>query len=110
MVARDFIYTDSNKKYSVRLVRPCVEDPNKYIAESNFERAFSMKILCSILRELGVADLKCSEGLGVARFKLLDKSIMLYRRGRIDIRRVKSEQDAIETIENVKKMIKDAFN
>lgn len=90
--------------YEISLARPCTDDPDKYIAESSFSRPFSMKKLCLILKKR-VAGLKCAEDLGVAKFEIDGKTVMLYRNGRIDIRSVKDTADAEAIMEKVEKMV-----
>src|SRR5659263_147578 len=42
----------------IRLSRPCVEDPTRYIAECHLGKRLDMKKLCDILREIGANELK----------------------------------------------------
>jgi len=72
----------------IRLSRPCVEDPTRYIAECHFGKKVTMERLCDILRSIGAKELKCSLKLGVARFELEGRSVMIYQSGRADIRRI----------------------
>ena len=100
--------------YNIDLTQPCVDDPNKYIAQSRFGRTISMDILCRILQDNFnsglIAQPSCSEKLGVARFDFKDKTIILYRSGKIDIRRTSGVGDARDTMKNVESMIVDSFN
>ena len=70
--------------------------------------------ICNILQtnlEKGnILKLKCSERLGVARFELDGKTILLYRIGRIDIRRTTDIANARLVMEKIEKMVKSAFN
>ncbi len=103
----------SSSDYAIQLARPCVDEPGKYIAESKYPNGFLMDVLCSILQkniqEANISELKCSERLGVARFELGDNTILLYRNGRIDIRRGADVADARLIMKKVKRMVKDAF-
>lgn len=100
--------------YEIKLARPCVDDPGKYIAESRYDNGFSMDELCIILheeKEKGIVDdLKCSTRLGVARFELEEKTVMLYRNGRIDIRKTTDVDDAQKLMKKVREMVKKAFS
>jgi len=82
-----------------------VDEPGKYIAESQYSNSFLMDALCNILQtnlEKGnILKLKCSERLGVARFELDDKTILLYRVGRIDIRKTTDIANARHTMEKI---------
>ncbi len=93
----------------IRLSRPCVEDPTRYIAECNLGKGLVIEKLCKILQELGAKELKCSINLGVARFELEDKSVMLYRSGRVDIRRIRNNEEARIYLEKISFMVKDAL-
>lgn len=93
----------------IRLARPCVDDPTRYIAESRFPQGFDMALLCAHLRKCGLTDLKCSESLGVARFELDDKQVMLYRNGRVDIRRTIDVDDARQFLKKLETIVACAF-
>ena len=99
--------------YAIQLARPCVDEPGKYIAESQYPSGFMMDVLCSILQnklqEGEIFELKCSERLGVARFDLGGKTILLYRNGRVDMRRTANVADARLVMEKIEKMVKEAF-
>lgn len=94
----------------IRLSRPCIEDPSRYIAECHLGKRLVMEKLCSVLRDIGVKELKCSVKLGVARFELEGRSVMLYRSGRVDIRRIRNTGEAEEVIGKITSMVKDAFS
>ncbi len=93
----------------IRLSRPCVEDPTRYIAECHLGKRLVMEKLCDILRETGADELKCSLNLGVARFELEGKSVMLYKSGRVDIRRIRNTDEARIFLEKIFSMVRDAF-
>ncbi len=97
----------------IKLARPCIDEPDRYIAESRFSHPFTMDALCSILTKMvedgQISDLRCSAKLGVARFEWKEKTILLYRNGRIDIRRAVSVEDAHHIITGLQKMIIQAF-
>ena len=94
----------------IRLARPCLEDPSRYIAECHIGKKLDIEKLCEILRKTDTKELKCSIKLGVARFELGERSVMLYRSGRVDIRRIRSEREACEVMEKIISMVKDAFS
>lgn len=78
----------------IRLSRPCVDDPSRYIAECNIGKRVDIEKLCEALRGADVKELKCSIKLGVARFELDERSVMIYQSGRVDIRRIKTTLEA----------------
>lgn len=94
----------------IRLSRPCVEDPSRYIAECHLGRKLDIEKLCGILRNANVMDLKCSVKLGVARYELDGRSVMMYQSGRVDIRRIQDTTQAEKVMWEITAMVKDAFS
>ena len=94
----------------IRLSRPCVEDPTLYIAECNFGKRVVIEKLCDLLRGIGATGLRCSVKLGVARFELENRSVMIYGSGRVDIRRISNTGEATAVMEELTEMIKDALS
>ncbi|MCG7850715.1 MAG: hypothetical protein MIO93_16270 [ANME-2 cluster archaeon] len=91
------------------LAKPCVEDPSLFIAESNFGRGLDMEMVCRILDKLDVPERRCSIRLGVARFRLDNWQVMIYRKGRIDVRRVTGVDNAADAIGQVESIVTLAF-
>lgn len=91
------------------LARPCVEDPSLFIAESNFGRGLDMEMVCRILDDLDIPERRCSARLGVARFRLDDWQVMIYRKGRIDVRRVTDVDNAADAMNRVESIVRLAF-
>lgn len=69
-----------------------------------------MEKLCDILRQIGAKDLKCSLNLGVARFELEEKSVMLYQSGRVDIRKIRNTEEARIFLEKIFSMVREALS
>lgn len=109
----DTAISDSSSDYIIQLARPCVDEPGKYIAESQYPNGFLMDMLSTILhnnvKDAKILELKCSERLGVARFELGGNTILLYRNGRIDIRRAVDVADARNIMKKIELMVKEAF-
>ncbi len=95
---------------NIRLSRPCIEDPTRYIAECHLGKRVVMDKLCDILRNKEAKELKCSIRLGVARFELDGRSVMIYQSGRVDIRRIQSMGEAGEVMGQIMYMVKDALS
>jgi len=93
--------------YEVVITRPCTDAPGRFIAESAFGRKFNMGRLCAIVKTIDGA--KCSESLGVARFDYGDKTLILYRSGRIDLRKVKDAGEARAAIAELEALLGKAF-
>jgi ArsR family metal-binding transcriptional regulator len=94
----------------IRLSRPCVDDPTRYIAECHLGKRLVMEKLCDLLRQIGAKDLKCSLNLGVARFELEEKSVMLYQSGRVDIRKIRNTEEARIFLEKIFSMVREALS
>ena len=94
----------------IRLSRPCVDDPTRYIAECHLGKRLVMEKLCDILRQIGAKDLRCSINLGVARFELEEKSVMLYQSGRVDIRKIRNTEEARIFLEKIFSMVREALS
>jgi ArsR family metal-binding transcriptional regulator len=93
--------------YPVVITRPCVDTPNRFIAESSFGRKLNMPATCATVRD--IPDAKCSESLGVAKFDYKDWTIILYRSGRVDLRKIRDEADARAAMDELKRMLAGAF-
>ncbi len=94
----------------IRLSRPCVDDPTRYIAECHFGKRVIIGKLCELLRSAGAKGLRCSEKLGVARFELEDRSVMIYGSGRVDIRRIRNTDEARAVMGQLEDMLKDTLS
>lgn len=94
----------------IRLSRPCVDDPTRYIAECHFGKRVVIEKLCELLRGAGAKGLKCSVKLGVARFELEERSVMIYSSGRVDIRKIRNTDEARVVMGQITEMAKDALS
>ena len=93
--------------YDIVITRPCTDVPGRFIAESTFGRKFEMGKLCALVKAIEGA--KCSESLGVARLDYKDKTLILYKSGRIDLRKVADEADAMAAMAELESMLASAF-
>ncbi len=94
----------------IRLSRPCIEDPTRYIAECHLGKKVSMEKLCELLHNTEAKNLKCSVRLGVARFELEGRSVMIYQSGRVDIRRIRNTDEARTVMGQIKEMVEDILS
>ena len=94
----------------IRLSRPCVEDPTRYIAECHLGKKVDMEKLCELLHGVGAKGLKCSVRLGVSRFELDERSVMIYQSGRVDIRRIRNTDEARDVILQITDIVKEALS
>jgi ArsR family metal-binding transcriptional regulator len=66
-----------------------------------------MDRLCGLLKSVDGA--KCSESLGVAKFDFKDKTLILYRSGRVDLRKIADKDEAQQTMDELAAMFDEAF-
>ncbi len=104
------VWIKSEHFMDIRLSRPCVDDPTRYIAECHFRVRVEIEKLCELLRIAGAKGLRCSVKLGVARFELEERSVMIYSSGRVDIRKIRNADEARVVMGQITDMIKDALS
>lgn len=93
--------------YEIVITKPCTDAPGRFIAESSFGRKFDMGRLCALVKTIDGA--KCSESLGVARLDFKGRTLILYRSGRIDLRKVVDERDARAAMAELESVLSGAF-
>ena len=93
--------------YEIVITKPCTDAPGRFIAESKFGRRFDMDRLCALVRTMDGA--KCSESLGVAKFDFKGRTLILYRNGRIDLRKIVDEGDARAAMAELESVLSGAF-
>ncbi len=93
--------------YQIAITRPCKDAPGRYTAESSYGRRLNMPAICELVR--GFPGAKCSDSLGVARFDYGEHTVILYRSGRIDLRRVRDAEHAGEVMRELEQVIRGAF-
>lgn len=93
--------------YHITITKPCTDAPGRFIAESTFGRRFNMDKLCALARSIDGA--KCSESLGVAKFDYKGKTLIVYRSGRVDLRKVADAEDANAIMIEVEALLDKAF-
>lgn len=97
----------ATRNYNIVITRPCTDAPDRFIAESSFGSGISMDRLCDMLKAISGA--KCSESLGVAKFDFKGKTLILYRSGRIDLRKVMGKEDALATMNEIREVFCQVF-
>ncbi|HUL61453.1 MAG TPA: hypothetical protein VLT35_00200 [Methanocella sp.] len=93
--------------YQIAITRPCRDAPGRFTAESSYGRRLAMAAVCAAVKSFPEA--RCSESLGVAKFDFGEHTIILYRSGRIDLRRVKDVADAQELMATLERTLAGAF-
>jgi len=94
----------------VTYIHPCVSEAGRVAAESKLSSGpegtvdlkfgfFDPMMICWALNAAGLfTDVRCSPNLGVARVNIGDKTVMVSKDGRINVRRARDKKDAVETI------------
>jgi ArsR family metal-binding transcriptional regulator len=93
--------------YQIAIARPCRDAPGRFTAESSYGRRLDMAAICAAMGSFPQA--KCSESLGVAKFDYAEHTVILYRSGRIDLRRVKDLADAQAVMAELERTLAGAF-
>ncbi len=101
----------------VTYIHPCISEAGKVTAETRLtsgpEGAVDLKYgfydpiqLCMILNMAGFfEDIRCSTKLGICRVTVDDKTILIYKDGRINVRQAKDRKDAIQTVRLVSRSL-----
>lgn len=90
------------------ILQPCPIG-GKYTAEINFGRKLSINVLCSILQNIEIEDLRYSLELGIAKFYFNEKRIRLDKNGNVHISDINDEREAKIWISQVRNIIQKAF-
>ncbi len=98
-------------------IHPCVSEAGRVTAESKLSSSpegtvdlkfgfFDPMMICWALNAAGLfTDVRCSANLGVARVNIRDKTVMIFKDGRINVRRARDKKDAIETIRLISRIL-----
>lgn len=104
-------------KKSVTYIRPCITEAGKVSAEArlmwvpqNVEDLrygfYDPLRLCSILSTTKFfQDVKCSPRLGIGRVHVDDKTVLIYKDGRVNVRKAEDKEDAMHTIRMVSRSL-----
>jgi ArsR family metal-binding transcriptional regulator len=105
------------KETGITYIHPCITEAGKVAAEARLtsgpEGAIYLKYgfydplqLCATLNKAELfQDVKCSPSLGVGRVALEDKTVLIYKDGRINVRQARDKEDAIRTIRQVSRSL-----
>lgn len=85
----------------MELVKPCVDDPDRYTVHGELGVEVDLERVAPELP----GDAKCLPEMGVARFELDGREITLYRDGGFDSRGVRDEEDARALAERLLSLI-----
>jgi len=101
----------------VTYIHPCISEAGKVTAEARLtsgpEGVVDLKYgfydpiqLCTTLNMAGFfEDVRCSPNLGIGRVTVDNKTVLIYKDGRINVRRAKDKEDAVQTIRLVSRSL-----
>jgi len=101
----------------ITYIHPCISEPGKITAEArlttSLEGTMDLKYgfydpiqLCIMLNMTGFfKNVRCSPNLGVGRVTVDNKTVLIYKDGRINVRKAKDKEDAIQTIRLVSRSL-----
>jgi pyridinium-3,5-biscarboxylic acid mononucleotide sulfurtransferase len=90
-------YRDSKKDLIV--YKPCKDEKNKIMFETELPYQINIPETCHELAELG--DVKCSKEMGIAMIEIEGSNITIFGKGKIVARQVKDRKDAQELLVNI---------
>ena len=106
------------EKEGVTYINPCEGEAGRIAAETKLVSGskdtmhdlkysfFDPFVMCWALNTSELyTDVRCSPKLGVARINLDDKTVMIFQDGRINVRKAKDRNDAIQTIRLVSRTL-----
>ncbi|MFQ6087082.1 MAG: (Fe-S)-binding protein, partial [Candidatus Bathyarchaeia archaeon] len=101
----------------ITYIHPCITEARKVAAEARLtsgpEGAPDLKYgfydplqLCAILSITEFFQhVKCSPSLGIGRVNVDDKTVLIYKDGRINVRKARDKEDAVRTIRRVSRSL-----
>jgi ArsR family metal-binding transcriptional regulator len=101
----------------ITYIHPCTTEADKVAAETRLtsspEGTTDLKYgfydplqVCSILNVTEFfQDAKCSPSLGIGRAHVDNKTVLIYKNGKINVRQAKDKEDAIRTIRQVSRIL-----
>lgn len=87
-------YGDS--KNQMMVYKPCKDEKNKIMFETELPYQLNLQETCFKLKELG--EVKISEEMGIAMLEMENSNITLFAKGKIVARRVKDQKEAQEVL------------
>ena len=98
-------YGDSKK--DLVIYKPCKDEKNKIMFETELPYEINIKETCRELKKLG--HVKCSEKMGIAMLETSGRNVTIFKKGKIVARRVLDKEDAelllVEVLPHVRRVI-----
>jgi len=97
----------SKEKKGIVVYKPCKDEKNKIMFETELPYEIDIKKTCSQLESLG--SLKCSEEMGIAMVETEGRNITVFKNGKVVARRVVDKEDAENLLIEVLPLIRRKF-
>jgi uncharacterized protein len=97
-----------NSKKDLVVYKPCKDEKNKIMFETELPYAINIAKTCKELEKLG--DVKCSVEMGIAMLETNDRNVTIFKTGKIVARRVIDKEDAENLLVKVLPSIRRKFN
>gem|GEM_PF-1503089 len=102
-----------SKEARINYIHPCISETGKVMAEAKLAGStnpilgfYDSIMLCWALERSGAfEDFKCSSSLGVARLEIGEKTIMVFKDGRVNIRGARDEKEVLETMSLISRIL-----
>ncbi|GAB6055031.1 ATP-dependent sacrificial sulfur transferase LarE [Methanobacterium movens] len=82
----------SKKKKDLVVYKPCKDELNKIMFETELPYPINIELTCIELEKMGIV--KCSPGMGIAMLEVEGRNVTIFKKGKIVARRVKDQEDA----------------
>lgn len=94
-------------KKEIVVYKPCKDEKNKIMFETELPYQINIKSTCEELKKLG--SVKCSSQMGIAMLETDGRNVTIFKKGKIVARRVVDKEDAekllIEVLPHVRRVI-----
>ncbi len=85
--------------------KPCITEKDRIMANTTLDINLDFERMCDMLKT-EFKDVVCSQKLGIVKINWKGKTILIFKSGKVSIRKAESEDDAIKTLETVSKTLK----
>ena len=97
-----------NSKKDIVVYKPCKDEKNKIMFETELPYPINIAKTCKELEKLG--DVKCSVEMGIAMLETKDRNVTIFKTGKIVARRVIDREDAENLLVKVLPSVRRKFN
>jgi len=84
--------------------KPCVTEKGKVMATARLDKRIDIEEAYELLKK-EFKEVKSSLKLGIIKINLPDKTVIVFNSGKISIRRAENENDAIQIVQKIAKVL-----